>query len=241
MTRNANSGIITGITLSALGLLAMTLPPVPGADMMAWGFGTIALGLFVLIMGAVTLALFLRRRMVLKRMEDGSWVLASWTYDAKDWTRMRNDELKSNRGMPVFGGVLGGVFVLIGLGFLIADPDEMLLMFAIMAGVGVVIALSAWLATALRNRAVRRDPGEVVIARGGVWFMGHLTDWNKVTSWMDRAEVKQKGKKSILLIEYRVLAGRAGRIQKSVLEIPVPEGREEEAKAAARKLNDQPY
>lgn len=241
MTRNSNTGIITGITLSALGLLAIALPPALGADMMAWGFGTMALGLFVLIMGAVTLALFLRRHVVLKRMEDGSGVLARWAYDAKDWARMRKNELKSNRGMPVFGAILGGVFVLIGLGFLIAAPDEMLPMFAIMAVVGAVIALAAWLATALRNRAVRCDAGEVVIARGGVWFMGHLTDWNRVTSWMDRAEVRQKGKRSVLVIKYRALAGRAGRIQRSVLEIPIPEGREEEAKIAARKLNDQPY
>lgn len=241
MGKKGNAGVITGIIVTMTGLLAMALPWLANADMMAWGYGTMVLGFFVLTAGVTTLLLYRRRQKVLRRMADGREVLARWTYDPKDWERWRRHELKENRAMPVFGAILGGIFVVIGLVFFLTDPDDMGLMLALMAGIGLLIAGVALLSAVLRNRAISRDPGEVIIARGGIWFMGALTDWNNVTSWMDRAEVQQKGKHHLFVVQYRALAGRAGHIHKSILEIPIPKGREEEALAAARKLNDNPY
>jgi hypothetical protein len=236
-----NAGIYTGIVLSAAGLAAMASPFAPGADMMQWGYAAMVLGFMVFAAGVTALLLFLRRKKVLKRMFERREALARWTYDASQWQAMRNEEMEAGRGVPVFGAILGGIFVVIGLVCYIVDPDEMGLMLAIMAGVGAVIAFTAWLSALLRGRAVARDPGEAVIARGGVWFMGYLTDWNGKTSWFDGARVVKKGKRSVFEADYRYIAGRYARVYRDTLRIPVPDGHEAEAERAARMLNEKPY
>lgn len=230
-----------GAAVAAAGAMMMLLPPMSGEDLMSWGFAVMTAGFLVLTGGVTTFFLYMHRRKVFRRMDEGHEVLARWTYDAESWRAMQREEIKSSRGMPVFGAIIGGIFVMIGVVFFISDPDEMRLMLAIMAGVGILIAFSAWLATALRNRAVLKDPGEVVIARGGVYFQGNLTDWNGMTSWFDMARLEKKGKHSNLAIYYRYMAGRYARIHNNHITIPVPQEREQEAMTAAQKLNTQPY
>jgi hypothetical protein len=236
-----NGGVVTGIILSAIGALIIALPPMISADMMAWGFAVMTLGFFVLTAGVTTLLLYLRRRKVLKRMDDSREVLARWTYDAATWRDIQKEELDSNKGMPVFGAVIGGIFLVIGLVFFLSDPDEMGIMLAIMAGVGLLIAFVAWLATRLKNRAILKDPGEVIIAHGGVYYQGQLTDWNNVTSWFDLAKLEKKDGHTDLVMTYRYLAGRRGQIHSSQVSLPVPPGKEQEAQFAADRLNVQPY
>lgn len=242
MNRNKGmAGIYTGIVLSALGVLAMALPFAAGADMTAWGYGTVAVGFLVLAAGVTTLLLYLHRRKILRRMMEGREALARWTYDAAYWRAAQMDEVRSNKGMPVFGAILGGIFLIIGLVFYLTDPDDMGLMLAAMAGIGLLIAGVAWLSTVLRNRAILKSPGEVVIARGGVYYQGYLTDWNAVTSVFELAKVQKTKKHARLVITYRQLAGRYARFQNAQIAIPIPEGREAEAEAVANKLNAQPY
>lgn len=236
MKSRGKAGVLAGWIISAAGLITMLLPWLAGADMMGWGYGTAAMGLFTLITGIITLLLFLHRQRVLSRMAENTGVLARWTYDPADWQRWRDEELTDTRAVPVFGAILGGVFLLIGVVFLAIDPDDMGLMFAIMTGVGVLIAGAAWLSAALRRRAILKDPCEAVITRGGVWYMGQLTDWNGVTSRLTGARVEQTGKRTFFTVEYRQLAGRAARMVRSQVRIPVPEGREEEARELAKKL-----
>lgn len=242
MNRNKGmGGIYTGIVLSALGLLSTALPIIACADMITWGYAVMVMGFLVLVAGVITLLLFLRRRKVLRRMMEGREALARWTYDAAYWRAAQMDEVRSNKSIPVFGAILGGIFVVIGLVFFLTSPDDMGLMLALMAGIGVLITAAAWLSAVLRNRAILKDPGEVVIARGGVYYQGFLTDWNGVTSVFELAKVQQKKKHARLVITYRQLAGRYARFQNAQITIPIPEGREAEAEAVADKLNAQPY
>lgn len=234
-------GVYAGIAVAVTGLLMMLLPPISGGDLMAWGFAVMTLGLLAFAVGVTVLLLYLRRRKVLKRMIEGREVLARWTYDADSWRALQKDEIESSKGMPVFGAIIGLIFVVIGILFFIGNPDDMGPMLAIMAGIGILIAFVAWLATKLRKRAVLKDPGEAVIARGGVYFQGFLYDWNNVTSWFDLAKLETKGKHDSLVISYRYVAGRYARVHRGTVTIPVPEGREQEAKSAANKLNVQPY
>lgn len=238
---HGNGGVITGIILSAIGALMMALPPIISADMMAWGFAVMTIGFLVLTAGVTTFLLYLHRSKVLRRMDNSREVLARWTYDAATWKDIQREEVESNKGMPVFGAILGGIFLVIGLVFFLSDPDEMGMMLAIMAGVGLLIAFSAWLGTKLRNRAILKDPGEAIVARGGVYYQGQLTDWNNITSWFDLAKLEKKNGHVDLVMTYRYLAGRRGQIHNSQVTLPVPPGKEQEAQFAADRLNVQPY
>lgn len=230
MKRNKGmGGIYTGIVIAALGLFIMALPFAVGADMPGWGYAAVVFGFLILVSGIATLLLYLHRRKVLKRMIEGREVLARWTYDREYWRSVQMEEVKSNKGMPVFGAVIGGIFVVIGLVFFLSDPDDMGGMLAVMAGIGILIASVAWLSTALRNRAVLKDPGEAVIARGGVYFKGFLIDWNGKTSWFDVAKVVRKGKHANLIVGYRYIAGRYVKIYSDSIVIPIPKGKEQEA------------
>lgn len=242
MKRNKGmGGIYAGIVIAAVGLLLMALPFVFGADMPGWGYAAVLTGFLILASGIVTLLLYLHRRKVLKRMIEGREVLARWTYDMEYWRSVQMEEVKSNKGMPVFGAAIGGIFVVIGLVFFLSDPDDMGGMLAAMAGIGVLIAFVAWLSAALRNRAVLKDPGEAVIARGGVYYKGFLIDWNGKTSWFDVAKVVRKKKHANLIIGYRYIAGRYVKMYSDSIAIPVPKGKEQEAESVANRLNGQPY
>ena len=241
MNSKGKGGVRTGIVITASGLLMMLSPPVISTDLMDWGYAVMFMGIMVFAVGITTFMLYRHRRKVLNRMAEDREVLARWTYDADDWRKWQKEEVETSRGMPIIGAILGGIFVIIGLIFFLSDPDDMALMLALMAGIGALIAFVAWLSTALRRRAVLNDPGEVIIARGGVYFMGFLTDWNGVTSWFDIAKVEKKGKRTHLTIRYRFIAGRYAHVNSSQICIPVPTEMEEAAKAAASKLNSQPY
>jgi hypothetical protein len=238
-TMNKNSGkagVRVGWILLILGLLVMATPWVFSLEMMHYGFGIMALGLFVAIAGLITLLILGRQRKVIKEMADGE-VLVRWTYDKTEWRKRQAQEVREMKSMPVFGAVLGGIFVVIGLVFYLSNPDDMELMLVIMAAIGVLIALFAWLSTTLRIRAVLRDPGEAVISRKGVFFLGALTDWNGVTSIFDIAQVEEKNGHTSFFIKYRYLHGRYGRMVDGSLAVPVPPGHEDEAVALARELN----
>jgi hypothetical protein len=234
----ARVALIWGL-VAVLGAAGTVLPTALGMDGMGGGYAIAFVSGFVALCGVVAAAIFAVRARVLWRLFSGRSVLAHWTYPAEDRTDHVDKELTEERkGSWALFLVIAAFSVVIGVGFLIADPDAGRFVFFVLMGVVALLAAVAALAPRMRHRRRRRATPEAIVSVEGAYVLGMLHTWRLLGARVEGAELAQ-AKKQVLRVSYSApfLYGRffLGRQTYTVL-IPVPRGEEERAESVVRSL-----
>jgi hypothetical protein len=225
--------------IAVLGAAGTILPTALGMDGMGGGYAMAFVSGFVALCGIIVAAIFGVRARVLGRLLSGRDVLAHWTYPAQDRAEHVDKELAEERkGSWTLFFVIAGLSFVIGVGFLVADPDAGRFVFLVLACVVALLAGVAALAPRVRHRKRRRAVPEAIISLEGAYVLGMLHTWRLLGARVEGVEVAE-GKKPVLRVSYSapVLYGRLlfGR-QSYTVSIPVPRGEEERAESVVHAL-----
>lgn len=223
--RNGEAGgLIAGAVLAVLGLAAMVIPSLAGADMMAYGYALAFVGLFILIVGLVVLAFYIPRYRIMQRMLDGRDLLACWEIEPATWrAHLERDYARDQAGKRGLFWVVVVLMVIIGTPFVLVDPEAGVWVLAALAGTAGAIAIVAFLVPRLRRRQNLERPGEVLISAEGISAGGQLTVWKTITSRLQRAELT--GHDPTLIELEMAYLSRVG-YQTYEVRVPVPAGQE---------------
>jgi hypothetical protein len=208
-------------------------------DGMGGGYAVAFVSGFIALCGVVVAAIFAVRARILGRLLSGRGVLTHWTYPAEDRADHVDKELEEERkGSWTLFLVIAALSVVIGVGFLVADPDAGRFVFLLLMGVVALLAVVAALAPRMRHRRRRRAVPEAIISLEGAYVLGMLHTWRLLGARVEETHVAA-GKKPVLRVTYSapVLYGKLlfGRQSYTVL-IPIPRGEEERAESVVRAL-----
>jgi hypothetical protein len=195
---------------------------------MAWGF---AVMFAALILGPTALAaayIYWRRGRTLASILVGEHVVARWTYSPEEWRRYTEAERKRQGGWRLGLFLVIAFFIYLFSGIIwIGDHEHGPTVFLIMTGVAAVVGLAAFLSWAIPYRRNLRRVGEAVISARGLLLNGVFHEWMAKGASLDSV-VWKKGKPPCLEFSY-TYPGQRNRATSTVY-VPVPEGREEEAR-----------
>jgi len=166
-------------------------------------------------------------------------LLAHWVYDAPQVERQierdRSAQLAHNRGLLliVIAWLLFWGVIFVVLGHLSGHGEDMPLFVAIMAGVGLVVGIAAYLAPHLHARRARRSTREAFIGRQGLFVNGVFYSWAGRLDRFDSVEIIEDEGDARLVFHLSALTGPGWvRWQPYIVEAPAPP----EELAAARQV-----
>ncbi len=247
MTQRANPerrGIAVGAAVALAGLLLLTVPSLLGLDGMSGGFALGAVGLLLVICGAITVVLFLPRARVLGRMLRGDDLLVHWEYDSPQVTRQvardKRTELGRNRGLLLIVAIWWVIWVafFMVLGYAEGNGDDMPLFVGIMLGVGLVVAAAGLGIPHLRARRALSSTPEAIVGRHALYLNGTFHPWDAPLAALDRVTLEETTPEWRLVFHLRALNG-PGWLHwvPYKVEVPVPVGQHAKAQEVAQALS----
>ncbi len=224
------------VLFTPLAIAACFIPHLLESDMMKWGFAFVTMSLMLLVTGIVTVIIYSRRARLLERMLAGSDLLAHWTYAPAEWTAfVEADYIEERRAKKNLLLLTGVIMAVVGLGFVFYDPDAGSVVFLVLLGVFVLLAVVAVLAPWLQHRRRQRHPPAALVSRDGVWLAGGFHCWNALGARFADAIVRvDEATPPVLLITYIIRGNNMD--QEVPVRIPIPAGRREEAEGVAAAL-----
>lgn len=228
------AGIVAGIIMGLAGAAMMILPGLVGLDGMSGGYALGFIGLFLVIAGVVTAAVYRSRFVALEKILASQDILAQWRYTPDEWQRYAAAEFEQESSdkrslwllIAAISAVIGGVFY-------VADPEGGLVVAAILAGLLVVLAFFALAVPRLEYRRNRQSAGEAVIASNGIVLNGRLHVWDQWGSRLDGVSWVE-GDPPVIAFDISY-PGRSGR-QSYTARVPVPRGQEAAARHVLARL-----
>ena len=227
--------ISMAVAVLAAGLVF--LPGWLGMDGMKGGFALSFVFVFVAICGVVLALFFWGRAATLERIFRGQDLLAHWTYASTEWQFYAGAELKEQtQDNKSLWFLVAGMCLLVGGLFWIFDHEAGGIVFLVMVGTSLLLAVVALGVPRLRYSRQQHGPGEAWIARQAIFFDGSLVRWNSGGANLEGVEwqAADGNVPACLKFELRQLT-RAG-FQYQALRIPVPFGREAEGQAVLEQL-----
>jgi hypothetical protein len=233
------TGLIAGLVILGAGALMMWLPPLLAMDMMQIGFALQFGGLFLVVVGLVTAAIFGFRAKRLNAMLRGSRLLAHWVYDPVQVRDQADRELRStkerNRAilLIVAGFFVACTLLFVVMGLLSGEGDNMPLFAGIMTAVLLIIAAFAFGMPYWQHRRALRSSGEAIIAENGLFVNGALHTWNPPLARLDEVSLVEDGRQARLVFDLSSLSRTSVTAYDAYsVEVPVPPGEE----ATARRV-----
>lgn len=240
MTLFENPQVRVAFIWAAVGAFAtacVIIPFIPflKIDAMQWGYGMACMSSFVAMMCGIATLFYIYRAFTLQRILNGEGVLAHWTYSPEEWSRFTQAETKRDRaGKITLFFIVAGFALFFGLIFAIFGGKEGIVVLLITIGLTVFIGGVAAVSIAWAYLANKRGQGEVTIARDGILQNKAFHNWNHFGGRLDRVFLRED--ESLLLEFDYSYPSRTGR-QTAEVRIPVPAGREEEARRVAGIFN----
>ena len=228
----------TGIAV--LGVFGAILPFALGIDGMGGGYAIAVVSGFVALCGLITAAVFGVRARILGRLLSGTGVLAYWTYpEGERADHTRKELAEERRGSWILFLIIAAFSLVIGVGFLIADPDAGRYVLLVLLGVVALLAVVATLAPRIRYAKRLHASGEAIVSLEAAYVLGILHTWRLLGARVEEAKIAE-GPKPVLQVTYSApaLYGKFFYTRRSyTLSIPVPRGEEERARDVARALH----
>lgn len=187
------------------------------------------------VLGLVLVAHVVARRRF-DKLASGEALLAKWHVDDIDWARfLEVDDRESRREVkkrtkPLL--IIGAVLLAVGVPLVFFDDARLAGIGFVFAGTVLfgIVGLGLWLDARLRSE--QRDPSPVLVGQNGVILRQRWRAWRGLGTRLLDAAVDDEHR--LLRITYEV-QGRHGPVE-HWLRIPIPSGREDEAKRVARAL-----
>ena len=228
--------ISAGISFLAFGLIF--LPGWIGMDGMNGGYAISFVAIFITISAAVVTLFFRKRATVLDNILASKNLLAHWTYQPDEWQHYADTEFHEqtslNKGLLL---VMAAWALFFGGLCWIVDHEGGGFVFVLMVGLILLLATVAFGLPRLRYRRQRRGPGEAWITPSAVYFDGNLLNWNSWGTRLENVAWREPKGNVPAQLEFEVsYVSRAGR-QSQTLRIPVPSGREYEARTVLSQFS----
>jgi len=236
MQRNPeNTGIIVGLVLILVGIAMMVVPALAGMDGMNGGYALGFVGAFVIIMGLIVAAVYWRRAATARRILAGENWLVHWTYEPDEWRRYAEQEfsLDTQEKRGLFWLVVV-IMAVVGLVFIIADPEAGIWVAAVLAGVAVLLAFFAFVMPRLAHRRRLRVAGQAIIASEGVYLAGSLHVWRQLGSRLTHVSIVGEDP---AMIEFQIEAPTRTGTQVYPVRVPIPRGQEAVAQQVVDHLS----
>jgi F0F1-type ATP synthase assembly protein I len=219
-----NTGVIVGVVLIVVGIAMMVVPGLAGMDGMNGGYALGFAGMFLIIVGLIVAAVYWRRAATARHILAGENQIVYWTYEPDEWRRYAEQEfaldVREKRGLY---WLVVAIMVVIGLVFIIADPEAGIWVAAVLAGVAVLLAFFAFVMPRLAHRRRLRVPGEAIIAAEGVYLAGSLHVWRQLGSQLTRVSIVGENP---AMIEFQIEAPTQTGTQVYPVRVPIPRGQE---------------
>lgn len=230
---------VTWAGIGAVAAVGAALPFALGMDGMAGGFAIAFVSGFFALAAWIAAAVFGARARVLGRLLAEEGLLAHWTYPEAERKEHAEKELtEEKKASWTLLAVIAAFSILIGIGFLIADPDAGRYVFLLLVGMVAVLAGVAFVAPRARASRRRRAAPEAFVSREAAYVLGMLHTWRLLGARVEEVELV-RGRKPVLRVTYSapVIYGKFFLTRQSyTVSIPVPPGDEDRAGAAARAI-----
>ena len=223
------AGLSAAIAVLAAGLIF--LPGWVGMDGMSGGYAISFVAIFIAISAAVITWFFWQRAGTLDDIFTGKDLLAHWTYQPEEWQSYTQVELqeKTSQNKWLLAVMAAWALFFGGLCWVL-DRDAGGFVFLVMLGLILVLATVAFGMPRWRYWRQRRGLGETWITPNAIYFDGTLVRWPDWGARLENVLLRESKGKTPPLLEFEVSTlTRAGR-QSQTVRIPVPAGRETEAR-----------
>ena len=220
--------------ITAVSIFAIFLPSIIGLDGFRGGFAVSALAIFMAIIGLIVAIIYMRRASILDGIFDGKNVLAHWTYPRDVWLAYAGKEYEregsSKKGLFIMVAVIA---LVIGFIFFLVDHKGGLWVLVSMVGLVILIAFVAWFTTWYNHRQNLKYIGEAYIAPKAVYLNRQLHTWADLGSWLDSVSIKDS---TPPYIEFKYMAITRTGPQEYNCNVPIPPGKEQEARELVEKF-----
>ena len=229
------AGLLVGIALFAVGGFLILLPILTGMDMMGGGYALQFAGLFLVLSGLVTAAIFGQRAARLNSILSGKDLLAHWIYDLAQVEKLAQQDRQETRRenlslfLVIAGFMLACIIFFTVYGYATGEGDNMPLFIALMVGALLIVAVFAFGMPYIQYRRTVRSSHEAIIASNGLYVNGAVHIWNAPLAALDGVSLVEDGGEARLVFHLRYRMGIAA-TETYTVEVPVPAGEEETAR-----------
>jgi len=226
--------VIIFSVLTAVFIFMIFLPSLINMDMMRWGFGISFISIFFVISFAITSIIYGSMARRLNGVFSDHNILAHWEYTLEEWTAYYKEEFEKQKSekwgifitIAVITVIVGGIFTLTHL-------DAWKVLVAIFVGLLILLALVVIITTKNKYSKDRKNiHPEVYISLRGIYLAGEFHVWNFLSSKLEEASFNEN--EMLIIVDYSYIT-RTG-ISHTLVRIPVPVSRLEEAKIVVVKL-----
>jgi hypothetical protein len=237
MTNPEKTYAVISAVIAALAVGLIFLPDWLGMDGMRGGYAISFVAGFIAIGAVLVTWLFWQRAKILAKLLAGEKLLAHWSYLPEEWQPYTQVELKEQTAQnKVLLVIMAGWALFFGILFWILDRDYGWMVLLTLLGLVLVLAIAAFSIPRWRYRRQQREPGQAWIGLNAVYFDGALTSWPFLGTRLKQVAWREPKGKTPAMLEFKVsYPSRAGQ-QRQTLRIPVPAGREAEAKDILRQF-----
>jgi hypothetical protein len=236
---SARTAAVVWWILSVLFLIGFFTPFISDfvtGDIQDWMFAVMFFSLVMFVTSIVVALMYGKRARITGSILRGENLLAHWTYTEEEWNRYARTEHQEfkhyNRSLFLLVVVIS---VVIGIIFIIGNPDDWQIFAVIILGIIAIAGISAWLAVALSKRQNRKYHGEVFITAEGVFINRVLHLWKGYGAALEGA-VYDDSERAIPVIVIDYSAPSRSGSQTWTVRVPVPAGHENEAMQIAARL-----
>jgi hypothetical protein len=218
-----------------VGIIVFFLPVFFTIDSQSGAPALYFLSIIIFVSAVVCGIVFSRMAGIFNNMFNSKDLLAHWTYSKEEWDRYTESEhIRDRKEKWSLFRVIAIIALVVGVGFVIVKHDAWPVMLVVIPGLIAVIAFTAFISIASTYRRNQKHPGEVYIGTKGAVFQRSLHYWKLPESYLRSVEFVP-GDEPYLEIEYSGQSGIARAYYTT--RIPVPKGRENEAKEILNVLS----
>jgi len=217
--------------LALVFLIGIFVPSFIGMDGFHGGFALATFSGFLMMVFTISAFVFGAVARQQDKLFAGQNLLVHWTYTADEWRQYYADESTEDRKTKTWLFYIVAFWeVVFGIGFPIYDPKDGIFVSYMMLGLIILIGFVAWLSIRITRHKLEKHGGEAWISTTGAYIAGQMHSWTIVGGSLIDVSCLTGEKQSQIRIDYM-----GGNTEYSV-HIPVPAGREDEAKIITQTL-----
>jgi hypothetical protein len=216
--------LIFGIISTAL-FITPSLAEIDGMD---GGFAMIAIGVFLLIVGIITVVVFARMGKIYKSMSNFESILANWHINQAEYAifaaydvNENSKNLRFTRWMVIIITFIVGIFCAI-----LGMELDFVIIFCL--SLSVFIWLVSFLAILNQKRKLHKSEADIILAKDGGIINGTLHPWSKMNNLLESSAIIEIAPNLFVIEITYSFPNRGGRAE-TTARFPIPNGKLTEA------------
>jgi anaerobic selenocysteine-containing dehydrogenase len=192
-------------------------------------------GILLAIIGLIVAIVYQIRAAKLDSILKGDNLLARWTYSSGEWQQYADEEYerqKSNNTKTFL--IVSAISIVLTLAFGFIRRISWPLLFAVLAGAIALIGFVVWITTIYNHRQNKNIQGQAYFTPDAVYLNRQLHDFKGMGAKLEKTELKDEQQQ---YIEFTYSVPSRYSRQYHQVRVPVPHGKEQEARKLVEKYN----